>query len=276
MPETEATIWTALAQAKAEFPGLTKTAANPFFKSHYVPLEQVLDVIEPILAKYQLILIQEPTNVQSATGTRPALRTTLIYVPLGTERWSEMLVLPAKEDPQGQGAALTYARRYAIIALLGLNIEKDDDGETAQGRGGGTPTPSGGGAGPKGSLAPVITIAGNASAVSAAALLETPTMESIAPAKTRKPSVKQTAIQLRNEAWTALNNKIDEAAAEANDLPSANQKNLFHALLRGKPELATPDQQHAWLSEVTGRTIHSSTEMTRSEISAAIDLLKAS
>jgi hypothetical protein len=59
-------------------------------------------------------------------------------------------------------------------------------------------------------------------------------------------------------------------------VPSQSQKNLFFALVRGKPELATPDQQHAWLSEVTGRTIHSSTELTRSEISAAIDLLKAS
>jgi hypothetical protein len=48
-------------------------------------------------------------------------------------------------------------------------------------------------------------------------------------------------------------------------VPSQSQKNLFFALVRGKPELATPDQQHAWLSE-----------LTRSEISAAIDLLKAS
>lgn len=260
-PGPEPTIWTALAAAKAEFPGLTKTAKNPFYKSQYVPLEQVLDVIEPILAKYQLILIQEPTNVQSATGTRPALRTTLIYVPLGTERWSEMLVLPAKEDPQGQGASLTYARRYAIIALLGLNIEKDDDGETAQGRGARplpptTPTPSAV-ATPSQSLDPTIET--------------TPVV-----AKPRRPSAKATAVQLRNEEWAKVHGEIDDAAAAAAGVPSQSQKNLFFALLRGKPELATPDQQHAWLSEVTGRTIHSSTELTRSEISAAIDLLKAS
>ena len=46
------------------------------------------------------------------------------------------------------------------------------------------------------------------------------------------------------------------------------------ALMRGKPELLTPDQQHAWLSQVAGRPITTSTELTRAEISAAINLLK--
>ena len=256
MPETEVTIWTALAAAKAEFPGLTKTAANPFFKSHYVPLEQVLDVIEPILAKYQLILIQEPTNVQSATGTRPALRTTLIYVPLGTERWSEMLVLPAKEDPQGQGAALTYARRYAIIALLGLNIEKDDDGETAQGRG----------AGPKASATPLTTLPSPS---------EPTEQPSESPSRTRKPSAKQTGIQLRNEEWAKVHEAADDAAAEAVGAATPSQKRLLFALLRGH-DLDTPDKQHQFYTDVAGRPIYSYTDLTGQEISGCITLLKAS
>jgi hypothetical protein len=92
--------------------------------------------------------------------------------------------------------------------------------------------------------------------------------------KPRAPSKKQTAIQLRNKEWTELHNQIDEAAAEANDLPSPAQHNMFHALMRGKPELLTPDQQHAWLSQVAGRPITTSTELTRAEISGIITLLK--
>ena len=274
MPETEVTIWTALAAAKAEFPGLTKTAANPFFKSHYVPLEQVLDVIEPILAKYQLILIQEPTNVQSATGTRPALRTTLIYVPLGTERWSEMLVLPAKEDPQGQGAALTYARRYAIIALLGLNIEKDDDGETAQGRGSGTLTRSG--AGPKASATPLTTAPppfAPTEQISGSPNLLEDQVEKVL--KSRKPSAKATASQLRNEEWAKVHEAADDAAAEAVGAATPSQKRLLFALLRGH-DLDTPEKQHQFYTDVAGRPIYSYTDLTGQEISGCITLLKAS
>lgn len=44
----------------------------------------------------------------------------------------ESFVMPlAKADPQGAGSAITYARRYALVSMLGLNVDEDDDGNHA-------------------------------------------------------------------------------------------------------------------------------------------------
>jgi hypothetical protein len=52
----------------------------------------------------------------------------LVHAESGTELRGEMALLPAKADPQGQGSAITYARRYALMAVLGLVADEDDDG----------------------------------------------------------------------------------------------------------------------------------------------------
>lgn len=261
------TIWQALAKAKAELPSMTKSANNPFFKSKYVPLEAILDTVEPILARHGLIIFQEPTCVQVDADALPALTTSLLHVSDAAIRSSTMLVLPTKADPQGQGAAITYARRYAIVALLELNVEKDDDGETAQGRGTSRPKePPTSPASPPTSSTP-----GDLSSFSG----EPFELQGEAAKKPRRPTAKQTAVQLRNKEWEQLADQINEAETEAAGKPSRAMTNKFYALARGKG-LVTPDEVHGFLSEATGRTIHSYTECNREELNGAIDLLSAS
>jgi hypothetical protein len=111
----------ALIEAKKEIPAIKKSANNPFFNSAYAPLESVLETVEPILFKNGLVIVQ--------TTSANALITTL-YHASGTSISSEY-PLPTGLDSQKLGAAVTYARRYAISALLSLATEPDDDGNMA-------------------------------------------------------------------------------------------------------------------------------------------------
>jgi hypothetical protein len=117
----------ALVAAQGEFAAIPKTADNPFFKSRYAPLSTVVEVTQPILAKHGLAVSQHPTTLPSG---EPALTTHLIHAS-GQQLVSTMQLFAAKQDPQGQGAAITYARRFAYMAVLGLVADDDDDGNTA-------------------------------------------------------------------------------------------------------------------------------------------------
>lgn len=117
----------ALVAAQGEFAAIPKTADNPFFKSKYAPLSTVVEVTQPILAKHGLAVSQHPTTLDSG---EPALTTHLLHAS-GQKLSSTMQLWAAKHDPQGQGAAITYARRFAYMAVLGLVADDDDDGNTA-------------------------------------------------------------------------------------------------------------------------------------------------
>lgn len=56
------------------------------------------------------------------------MTTTLIHAESGEFMRGTFKMTPAKNDPQGQGSVITYQRRYALGAILGLNIDEDDDG----------------------------------------------------------------------------------------------------------------------------------------------------
>lgn len=116
----------ALVAAQAEFSAIPKNSDNPFFKSKYADLATVVAVTSPILAKHGLGLSQFPSGTQE----HPALTTYLIHSS-GQFVACEMPLYLPKNDPQGQGSALTYARRYAYMAVLGLVADEDDDGNAA-------------------------------------------------------------------------------------------------------------------------------------------------
>lgn len=119
---------TALSKFQGEIKNPGNTADNPFFKSKYAPLNEILNVARPILAKNGLSVIQTP----SGDGQNIILTTTLIH---SSGEWIESpeLVLKAdKATAQGAGSAITYARRYAISAILGISSEDDDDGNIAE------------------------------------------------------------------------------------------------------------------------------------------------
>jgi hypothetical protein len=118
----------ALAKAQTHYGKAIKDAANPFFKSKYVDLAGCYDACREALAAQGLSVVQTTASAGSAV----VLISTLIH---SSGEWicGEYPVNPVKADPQGYGSAMTYARRYALMALVGLAAE-DDDGEAASGR----------------------------------------------------------------------------------------------------------------------------------------------
>ena len=116
-----------LAIALCKFQGtvekIVKTATNPFFKSKYASLADILDVIREPLQVNGLSFVQFPEGESGLT--------TMLMHESGEHITATYIMKPAKNDPQGQGSAITYQRRYALGAILGLNIDDDDDGNEA-------------------------------------------------------------------------------------------------------------------------------------------------
>jgi hypothetical protein len=115
-----------LVNALAEIEGATKDKVNPHFKSKYADIGSVIDAIKPVLAKHNLAFYQRPQPSEGGVLVQTMLRhTSGEEVDLGT------LYVPAnKNDAQGFGSALTYARRYALMTAFGVPAE-DDDGNAA-------------------------------------------------------------------------------------------------------------------------------------------------
>jgi hypothetical protein len=117
---------TALLEAQKAMPHVRKDDENPHFKNKFASLNAVLDTVLPILNDKGLVLSQLPTAVDG----QPALRTVVIHAESGESIEDTMLLVLAKNDPQAQGSALSYARRYSILSTLGL-VTEDDDGAAA-------------------------------------------------------------------------------------------------------------------------------------------------
>ena len=118
---------TALVSAQAEFSAVPKGSTNPFFKSKYAALPDVVASAGPVLAKHGLAVSQHvTTNEQGAD----MLITYLLHVS-GEYIAHGMMLHMVKDDPQAQGSAITYARRYAYMSALGLVADDDDDGNSA-------------------------------------------------------------------------------------------------------------------------------------------------
>lgn len=115
-------IATALVAFQSEVKNVKKDATNPYFKSKYATLDSIWDEVRPLLAKHGLAVVQLPTEGGLET---------MIMHKSGEFVSSVMSLSPAKNDPQGQGSAITYARRYALGAALGVVTETDDDANSA-------------------------------------------------------------------------------------------------------------------------------------------------
>ena len=100
-----------------------KDGQNPFFKSKYATLSKILDSIEANLREAGLVFTQFPDG--------NSLTTILIHADSGEYFQASYDIHAAKNEPQAYGSAISYARRYAITSILGLNVD-DDDGEAAQ------------------------------------------------------------------------------------------------------------------------------------------------
>lgn len=123
----KSTLHKCFAKAQIEFPLVVKDANNQFFKSKYATLSNVLEVVVPVLNKNGLYITQSPIN----DGERVGIKTTITHAESGESIDGSFTVNLAKNDPQGAGSALTYCRRYALVSMLGLNVDEDDDGNEA-------------------------------------------------------------------------------------------------------------------------------------------------
>lgn len=120
----------ALSKAQSNYNALIKDSTNPFFKSKYADLAACIECIRAPLVDNGLSIVQT-TTVENGVIY---LETTLLHSSgqwISSERYP---LTPSKNDAQGIGAAMTYARRYSLTAMLGIASE-DDDGEVASGRG---------------------------------------------------------------------------------------------------------------------------------------------
>lgn len=134
--ETLAALADALAKFQGQAHGAAKNATNPHLKNKYADLSSIWEAIREPLSSNGLSVVQLPAPGENGTLK---LVTRLLH---SSGEWieSEIAMPLGKQDPQGYGSALTYARRYGLSALLGITQE-DDDGEGAMQRGKQAETP---------------------------------------------------------------------------------------------------------------------------------------
>ncbi|MBP6979036.1 MAG: ERF family protein [Bacteroidales bacterium] len=118
---------TAISKALIEFQGrmvkVTKDAMNPHFKNRYASLSQIIESVQKPLNECGLAVMQLPAGDHE-------LETILIHTS-GEFIAETYRMTPQRDDPQGLGSAITYQRRYALGAILCLNIDEDDDATRA-------------------------------------------------------------------------------------------------------------------------------------------------
>ncbi len=124
--ETIANLAAALVAAQAEMPSVKRESTNPHFRSKYADLASIASAVRPVLAAHGLAIVQAPGAV-----VRGALHLTTMLLHSSGEWITEIAEVPlSKQDAQGYGSAVTYARRYAF-GMLGVVTDDDDDGNAA-------------------------------------------------------------------------------------------------------------------------------------------------
>ena len=110
-------IYKKLFEAKKEIGKISKDSTNPFYKSKYFDINQLLEHVEPILQKHELLCLQPIKD--------GAVSSVIIDIETGEKEISS-LDLTNQTDPQKRGSEITYYRRYTLQSLLGLQAEDDD------------------------------------------------------------------------------------------------------------------------------------------------------
>lgn len=131
----------ALLAVQAQLQPALKDAENPFTKSNYATLNSVMEACREALLTNNIWVTQYPVPApEHLGGGYLGLMTKLTHAESGQWQSSFAVVPLPKNDPQGMGIAMTYTRRYALCAMLGI-VTEDDDGEGAR-----MPTKQAGGA----------------------------------------------------------------------------------------------------------------------------------
>ena len=119
-------IASAFVKAKREFGPALKQSLNPHLKNKYADLGACLEAVEDALLNNGIALLQETSD--DTTGV--TVETVFLHESGESMRCGKLHVPASKQDPQGYGSALTYARRYSLITACGIAPE-DDDGNAS-------------------------------------------------------------------------------------------------------------------------------------------------
>ena len=119
-------IAVAFIKAKKAFAPALKSSTNPHFKSKYAALDACIEAVNDSFLAAGIAMYQE--TFEDATGV--TVETVLLHESGECIRCGKLHVPASKQDPQGYGSALTYARRYSLMAACGIAPE-DDDGNAA-------------------------------------------------------------------------------------------------------------------------------------------------
>lgn len=122
-------LFEALAKARAEFKEARLDSVNPHYKNKFSSLKAVDEATAIQLSKYGLAVTQQPYTDENGA---PRLFTILGHT---SGEWvgGDLKLILSKQDMQGLGASITYAKRYAKSAAIGVASEEDDDGNEASG-----------------------------------------------------------------------------------------------------------------------------------------------
>jgi hypothetical protein len=120
----------ALAKAQGQIEGAKKSSSNPFFKSKYADLAECWNTCREALTANEISVIQMPEEINENGRLNI---TTMLAHSSGQYISSTLTMTVTKLDPQAIGSAITYGRRYALAAMVGL-AQEDDDGEKAMAR----------------------------------------------------------------------------------------------------------------------------------------------
>ena len=107
-----------------------KDADNPYFKSKYVPLENVVEAIDEVAPSKGLAFTQWALNDEQG---RVGVATLLLHDSGEFIEYDPVFMNADKNTPQGAGSLITYLKRYTLSAIFGITSDEDDDGNQATG-----------------------------------------------------------------------------------------------------------------------------------------------
>ncbi len=121
-------IYEALLEIQKEgVAGVTFDSSNPHFKNRYISLGKLVEVLRPIFNGKGILATQVPVTIAG----EPGLQTVFYHPESDTSFEGVVPLVLEKSNSQGLGSAITYTRRYALLSMLGLVADEDDDGEAA-------------------------------------------------------------------------------------------------------------------------------------------------
>ena len=101
-----------------------KTKTGGTYKYSYAPLDEILKLVRPLLAKNELSIVQAPYDSEG----KISISTTLFHSSGEYIEYPPLSLKAADLTPQSAGSVITYARRYVISAILGIASDDDNDG----------------------------------------------------------------------------------------------------------------------------------------------------